>query len=52
MFNLRELEKKTNKYNFSKLSFKSLSSKKKETNYIFVNFTTIIPPCGFDVHII
>ena len=50
IFNLRKL-KKINKYWFSKLNFKPLSSKKKETIYLSIS-PRIIPSRGFDVYMI
>ena len=50
IFNITKL-KKTNKYWFSKLSFKPLSPKKKETIYFSISLT-IIPPRGSHVYMI
>ena len=50
IFKLRKLEK-TNKYQSSKVSFKPLSSNKKEIKYLSISLTIILPR-GFDVYMI
>ena len=51
IFNLRKLEKETNKYYFTKLSFKPFLSKKKEAIYLLISLT-IIQLRGFHVYMI